>query len=182
MGIEPWVGRAAIGHTLDQGPHWQTFFGVDRVLLAWFVESTIPQNHRGFVATLMEENGIPNWRVQDTRLTLGPDLLGNSRSYSRSWLARMSSSWPQRSVARHSSLGRRAQAEDGSDAGDGGKGDQLTRAAREMFEGRTPGTRIEQGHPRWRWVEIGELTEKPDGFGDKKVLCDESYAYFVEEK
>ena len=167
---------------MDQGPHWQTFFGVDRVLLVWFVEATITQDHRGFVATLMEENGIPKRRVRDTRLTLGPDLLGNSRSHSRSCLARMSTSWRQRSVARHSSLGRRAQAEDGSDAGDGGKGDQLTRAAREMFEGRTPGTRIDQGDPRWRWIEIGELTEKPDGFGDKKVLCDESYAYFVEEK
>ena len=42
-------------------------------------------------------------------------------------------------------------------------------------------SRMDEGDPPWRWLEIGELTAKPEDFGDDSVWCEESYIYFLED-
>ena len=54
--------------------------------------------------------------------------------------------------------GRRAEA-------DGGAAVPGTNfAARQSFAGTLTGRRLSQGEPPWRFLELGELTEKPEGF------------------
>ena len=36
---------------------------------------------------------------------------------------------------------------------------------------------MDEGDPPWRWLEIGHLTAKPEGFGEDSVWCEESYIY-----
>jgi hypothetical protein len=69
-------------------------------------------------------------------------------------------------------VGMRVQA----DGGNAAIGSRL--ASRETFEGRLTGQRMDEGDPPWRWLEIGELTGKPEGFGEDSVWCEESYIYF----
>ncbi len=71
--------------------------------------------------------------------------------------------------------GRRAQA-DGGGPIEGGKA-----GSRETFEGILTGRRLEQGDPPWRWLELGDLTEKPEDFGAEFVWVDEEYVYLQDE-
>lgn len=48
---------------------------------------------------------------------------------------------------------------------------------RATFEGTLTGRRLEQGDPPWRWLELGDLTEKPEDFDDATVWCEESFVY-----
>ena len=50
--------------------------------------------------------------------------------------------------------------------------------SRESYAGTLTGRRMQQGRPPWRWLELGELTDKPEGFDDRFVWCEESYVYF----
>lgn len=69
--------------------------------------------------------------------------------------------------------GMRVQA----DGGNAAVGSRL--ASREAFEGTLTGRRMDEGQPPWRWLEIGDLTTRPDGFQEDSVWCEESYVYFV---
>jgi hypothetical protein len=71
--------------------------------------------------------------------------------------------------------GRHAQA-DGGGAIEGGQA-----GSRETFEGVLTGRRLEQGDPPWRWLELGQLTEKPEDFGAEFVWVDEEYVYLQDE-
>ena len=70
--------------------------------------------------------------------------------------------------------GRRVQADGG------GEVPGTRTGARETFEGTLTGRRMEQGDPPWRWLELGDLTDRPDGFEEQFVWCEESYVYFLE--
>lgn len=71
--------------------------------------------------------------------------------------------------------GRRAQADGGAAVPGGQVG------SRETFEGTLTGRRLEQGDPPWRWLELGDLTEKPEDFGAQFVWVDEEYVYLRDE-
>lgn len=77
--------------------------------------------------------------------------------------------------------GRRVQADGGADVSDYASGDRVSKASRESFEGTLTGKRLDQGDPPWRWVEIGNLTEKPNTFDGESVWCEESYVYFLDK-
>lgn len=49
--------------------------------------------------------------------------------------------------------------------------------SREMFEGSLTGRRMDVGLPAWRWLEIGDLTSKPENFEEDFVWCEVSYVY-----
>jgi hypothetical protein len=76
--------------------------------------------------------------------------------------------------------GKRVQADGGAEATDAAHGGKFAVASREMFEGRLTGRRLDQGDPPWRWLEIGDLTDKPAHFEDETVWCEESYVYFID--
>jgi hypothetical protein len=78
--------------------------------------------------------------------------------------------------------GLRVKADGGSEATDATHGGRVAHASREMFEGRLTGRRLDQGDPPWRWLEISDLTEKPAGFEEASVWCEESYIYYVDGK
>ena len=63
--------------------------------------------------------------------------------------------------------GRRAEADGGAHV----PGTQF--GSRETFEGTLTGRRLVQGDPPWRWLELGDLTEKPEDFADSTVWCEE---------
>lgn len=64
---------------------------------------------------------------------------------------------------------------------DGGNAEIGSRfASRETFRGTLTGRRMDQGDPPWRWLEIGELTEKPETFEGDTVWCEESFIYFLD--
>jgi hypothetical protein len=67
--------------------------------------------------------------------------------------------------------GLRVQA-DGGNAAIGGR-----HASREMFEGKLTGRRMDVGDPPWQWLEIAELTLRPDDFHEPSVWCELSYIY-----
>ena len=48
---------------------------------------------------------------------------------------------------------------------------------RESFRGALSGRRLDHGDPPWRWVEIVDLTEKPEHFEDRAVWCEETFVY-----
>jgi hypothetical protein len=70
--------------------------------------------------------------------------------------------------------GRRVQADGGAAA----LGTQFP--SRETFEGTLTGRRLDDGDPPWRWVEIGQLTDKPLEFDEDAVWCEESYVYYLD--
>ncbi|PZC45077.1 MAG: hypothetical protein DK306_001613 [Chloroflexi bacterium] len=51
---------------------------------------------------------------------------------------------------------------------------------RESFRGALTGRRLDQGDPPWRWVEIAELTNKPEDFQDRAVWCEETFVFPVD--
>jgi hypothetical protein len=71
--------------------------------------------------------------------------------------------------------GKRVLADGGGEVPGTGTG------AREVYAGTLTGRRMDQGDPPWRWLELGELTEKPEGFTEPLVWCEESYTYFQDE-
>ncbi|MEE8337709.1 MAG: hypothetical protein V3R95_06590 [Dehalococcoidia bacterium] len=84
---------------------------------------------------------------------------------------------PDRAGVYHdaSVAGRRVQADGGGPVGDGMVG------SRESFEGTLTGRRMAQGDPPWRWLEVGDLTEKPEGFDAHFVWCDEMFVFFIDD-
>ena len=54
-------------------------------------------------------------------------------------------------------------------------------ASRASFKGTLTGRRLRQGDPPWIWLEIGNLTVKPEGFEEEFVWCEESYIYDFHE-
>jgi hypothetical protein len=71
--------------------------------------------------------------------------------------------------------GRRVQADGGGPVGNGMVG------SRESFEGTLTGRRMDQGDPPWRWLELGDLTEKPVDMADNHVWCEESYIFYLDD-
>ena len=67
--------------------------------------------------------------------------------------------------------GRRAEADGGSHV----PGTNF--AARQAFAGTLTGRRMSQGDPPWHFLELGDLTEKPEGFGHDRVWCHEGDVY-----
>ena len=53
-------------------------------------------------------------------------------------------------------------------------------ASRASFKGTLTGRRLRQGDPPWNWLEIGNLTLKPDDFKEEFVWCEESYIYDID--
>ena len=53
-------------------------------------------------------------------------------------------------------------------------------ASRASFKGTLTGRRLQQGDPPWNWLEIGNLTLKPDDFEEEFVWCEESYIYDID--
>ena len=53
-------------------------------------------------------------------------------------------------------------------------------ASRASFKGTLTGRRLRQGDPPWNWLEIGNLTLKPDDFEEEFVWCEESYIYDID--
>jgi hypothetical protein len=70
--------------------------------------------------------------------------------------------------------GVRVQADGGAEIAD------LGVASRETYEGTLTGRRLEHGDPPSRWLEIGQLTDKPEDFAHQLVWCDESFVYVME--
>lgn len=54
--------------------------------------------------------------------------------------------------------------------------------SRETFTGCLTGRRLDVGSPAWCWLEIGELTERPEGFEGDLVWCESSYIYRLDGK
>lgn len=77
--------------------------------------------------------------------------------------------------------GRRVSADGGAEFKDAAHGGNYAVASRESFEGRLTGWRLDQGDPPWRWMEIGNLVDKPVAFESETVWCEESYIYFLDE-
>jgi hypothetical protein len=73
--------------------------------------------------------------------------------------------------------GRRVAADGGNEATEAQHGGKFAVASRETFEGVLTGRRMDEGDPPWRWLEIGDLREKPEGFESETVWCEESYIY-----
>ena len=70
--------------------------------------------------------------------------------------------------------GRHVEADGGSQVGN------TNFASRAEFEGILTGRKIVQGNPPWYWLEIGQLSVKPDNFEDEFVWCEKSYVYFLD--
>ncbi|MEE2875923.1 MAG: hypothetical protein VYD09_05285 [Chloroflexota bacterium] len=71
-------------------------------------------------------------------------------------------------------IGRRVEADGGAQVGN------TNFASRAAFEGVLTGRKIVQGDPPWYWLEIGQLSVKPDDFEDEFVWCEESYVYSLD--
>ena len=52
--------------------------------------------------------------------------------------------------------------------------------ARQAFSGTLTGRRMTQGDPPWHFLELSDLTEKPEGFEHKAVWCHEADVYLDE--
>jgi|TARA_B110000438_G_scaffold20631_1_gene18825 hypothetical protein len=70
--------------------------------------------------------------------------------------------------------GRHVEADGGTQVGN------TNFASRAEFEGILTGRKIVQGDPPWYWLEIGQLSVKPDDFEDEFVWCEESYVYSLD--
>ena len=71
--------------------------------------------------------------------------------------------------------GRRAEADGGSHV----PGTNF--AARQSFTGTLTGRRMEQGDPPWSFLELSDLTEKPEGFAHPSVWCLEGDVYIEQD-
>ena len=71
--------------------------------------------------------------------------------------------------------GRLAICEGGGQAGPG-----LLYGSRATYVGRLTGRRMVYGEPPWRWLELSDLTESPDGFTEDRVWCDEANVFLEE--
>lgn len=78
-------------------------------------------------------------------------------------------------------LGRGVTADGGAEFKDAAHTGGYAVASRESFKGRLTGWRLDQGDPPWRWLEIGDLVDKPQDFDSATVWCEESYIYFLDE-
>ena len=71
--------------------------------------------------------------------------------------------------------GKRAEADGGSHV----PGTNF--AARQSFAGTLTGRRMEQGDPPWSFLELSDLTEKPEGFAHPSVWCHEGDVYIEQD-
>ena len=71
-------------------------------------------------------------------------------------------------------VGKNVEADGGTQVGN------TNFASRAAFEGVLTGRKIVQGDPPWYWLEIGQLSVKPDDFEDEFVWCEESYVYSLD--
>ena len=69
--------------------------------------------------------------------------------------------------------GKRVLADGGAELPTGGA------AFRDSYEGVLTGRRFEEGDPPWRWLEIGQLANRPEGSEDEVVWCEEGFVYHV---
>lgn len=72
--------------------------------------------------------------------------------------------------------GRRATCEGGAQSSAGSPV-----GGRETFVGTLSGRRMEYGDPPWKWLELVEITEGPEGFAEDHVWCDESFVFLHDE-
>ncbi len=77
--------------------------------------------------------------------------------------------------------GRAVAADGGAEFKDAAHTGGYAVASRESFKGRLTGWRLDQGDPPWRWLEIGDLVDKPHDFESATVWCEQCYIYFLDE-
>jgi hypothetical protein len=77
--------------------------------------------------------------------------------------------------------GRPVEADGGSLVDGVHEGLTVSAATREAFRGILTGRRMDIGEPPWRWLEIGDLSEKPENFAARTVWCEESFIYLLDE-
>lgn len=51
---------------------------------------------------------------------------------------------------------------------------------RETFSGALSGRLLLYGDPPWRWLELVDLTVRPEGFMEERVWCDEQFVFMDE--
>ena len=73
--------------------------------------------------------------------------------------------------------GRRATCEGGAQAGPASRV-----GGRDTFVGTLSGRRLDYGDPPWRWVELTDLTERPEGFAEQQLWCEESFIFLHDEE
>lgn len=71
--------------------------------------------------------------------------------------------------------GRRATCEGGAQSGPG----SLV-GGRDTFVGSLSGRLMIYGDPSWRWLELVDLIERPEGFSEERVWCDEQFVFLHE--
>lgn len=71
--------------------------------------------------------------------------------------------------------GKRAEADGGSHVAG------TVFAARQSFAGTLTGRLMSQGDPPWRFFELGDFTDKPEGFEHDAVWCLEGDVYLEGE-
>lgn len=54
-------------------------------------------------------------------------------------------------------------------------------AGRQEFTGTLTGEFVDHGEPPWRWYLMGELTNKPEGYGWDTVWCESGSLYVVDD-
>ncbi|MBI4234004.1 MAG: hypothetical protein HY686_06135 [Chloroflexi bacterium] len=73
--------------------------------------------------------------------------------------------------------GRRAEC-DGGEPASGGPGGWV--GSRDFFCGQLTGLYYDEGDPPWRWHELANLTDRPEGYQENTVWCEESFIFLVE--
>ncbi len=68
---------------------------------------------------------------------------------------------------------------------DGGGAVEVSRgvvlAAREFFRGRLSGLYFDEGDPPARWYEMVTLEDRPEGYVDDTVWCEQGFVFIMEE-
>jgi len=72
--------------------------------------------------------------------------------------------------------GKRAECDGGGPA----PGDRHY-VARQEFAGTLTGDYIDHGDPPWRWLLMGDLTRKPDGYDQDSIWCESGNVFLVED-
>jgi len=73
--------------------------------------------------------------------------------------------------------GRQATCYGGGPAGPG-----LGFGSRATYVGQLSGRRMLFGDPPWTWLELGQISEQPEGFEDDRVWCDERNVFLHESE
>ena len=53
--------------------------------------------------------------------------------------------------------------------------------SRDFFRGRLTGRYYDEGNPPWRWFELADLTDKPEGHQENSVWCEKSFLFVMDD-